>query len=350
MRIFLHDIENRDAFYPLTTLRNIEDLRVGIFSIKEKWIRMGNAQGIKIEIVNDPSQSDIKIPSNFIPHHSLDLNRIFSVGIGQTDQDCHIHKWWDIIKWNQNFIHNDIHLLHDFKSIQIPEEVQHSGKQALLIHEDAVLDHCFINTTDGPVVIDKGAKIMTGALLRGPLYIGNNAVVKMGAQLYGGSNIGENCIVGGEIKNSVFHANSNKSHHGYIGDSYIGEWCNLGAGTSNSNLKNTASPIRVWNQTIQQFEPGPHKIGMIMGDHVKTAINTSINSGAVLSSFTNIFTELGKLTPKYLPMFSWGLDDGVHYQLDHLLAEISRWMKLKGQDLSQVQKEKIITLYKQFKK
>jgi NDP-sugar pyrophosphorylase family protein len=122
---------------------------------------------------------------------------------------------------------------------------------------------------------------MEGAMLRGPLSIGKDAVVKMGAAIYGATTIGPACVVGGEIRNSIITGYSNKAHDGYLGDAWIGEWCNLGAGTSCSNLRNTATPVNVWHMHSKQFVKGGLKCGLVMGDHSKCSINTSFNTATV---------------------------------------------------------------------
>lgn len=347
MRIYLNDVLSESALYPLTTLRKVEELRTGIFSMRERWLQMASLQNYPLEFVGFSGDADHTIPSHLIPPPSLQLKNFFESDAKDMNGFYAVQKWWDLLSINAQLITDDLSLLHNFPTIATPEHVRHSGKHPLIIHQDASIEHCFIDTSNGPVILDEGSTIMLGAMLRGPVYIGKNALVKMGAQLYGGANIGRNCVVGGEIKNAVFHAYSNKSHHGYIGDSYIGEWCNLGAGTSNSNVKNTAGKIRVWDHSTKQYEIAIDKLGFSMGDHVKTAINTSINSGSVVSDFSNLFSEKGMLTPKFIPLFSWGLDDDTKYRLDHLLTEISRWMKMKGEELSEDQKQKIIKLYKQ---
>jgi UDP-N-acetylglucosamine diphosphorylase/glucosamine-1-phosphate N-acetyltransferase len=195
-------------------------------------------------------------------------------------------------------------------------------------------------------MIDDGAFVMQGAMLRGPLYIGKQAVVKMGATLYAGTSIGHQCVVGGEIKNSVFYPYSNKAHHGYIGDSIIGSWCNLGAGTTCSNLKNTVGKIKVWDIHTNSFKLSIEKMGILMGDHVRTAVHTSFNSGTVIGSFANIF-ELQGLSPKYIPSFSWGGNQNRMYTLDKLIEDTGRWMNLKNIVMDEQDKEQIVTLYNQ---
>lgn len=171
-------------------------------------------------------------------------------------------------------------------------------------------------------------------MLRGPVAIGEGAVVKMGSRIYGATTIGPGCVVGGEIKNSVFFGYSNKAHDGYIGDSVIGEWCNLGAGTSNSNMKNNASDIQLWTPN------GPvsvgTKCGVLMGDYTRTAINSAINTGTVIGVCCNVFGN--GLTPKYIPHFSWGSDGVERYDLLKALSDIQNWKELKQQGVTENEK------------
>jgi hypothetical protein len=152
----------------------------------------------------------------------------------------------------------------------------------------------------------------------------------MGAKIYGATTIGPNCTVGGEIKNSILFGFSNKAHDGYLGDAIIGEWCNLGAGTTNSNLKNNASDIKVYTPS-GQISVGL-KCGVMMGDYSRTAINSSINTGTVIGVCCNVFGN--GLTPKYVPSFSWGSDGIQRYEFKKALADIENWKGLKDQSLS----------------
>jgi UDP-N-acetylglucosamine diphosphorylase/glucosamine-1-phosphate N-acetyltransferase len=346
MRIFLDDSGLHDLFYPLTTLRNFKELRTGVFSFEDRWTKIAAKLHVDIEWVNNPEHADLIIPANKIPSTSTDLSAlIVSKNFDQNDF-ISINHLTDLIKLNTFLVANDLNLMDGAHFLNQHQHAQHIGDHPLMIHEKSIIEHCFINTDDGPVVIDAHAQIMSGSMLRGPVYIGEHSVVKMGAQLYGGSNIGKHCVVGGEIKNAIFHSYSNKAHHGYIGDSYIGSWCNLGAGTTGSNIKNTAGSIRIWDNVQQQFIKGPMKAGVLMGDHVKTAINTQFTSGTVISSFANIHSHLSKQVPKFVPMFSWGIDENTFYKLDKLLGEINRWMNMKGQLLTDTEKETITSIYK----
>ena len=185
---------------------------------------------------------------------------------------------------------------------------------------------------------------MEGTVIRGSFACGESAVIKMNSRIYGATSIGPYCTIGGEIKNSVFFAYSNKAHDGYIGDSVIGEWCNLGAGTRNSNIKNNASIVKVW--TPKGEMNAGQKCGVFMGDYSKTSINTSINTGTVMGVCSNVF-ETG-LTPKYIPSFSWGSDGLRRYELQKALADIDSWKKLKGESITENEKTILTYIFKNY--
>jgi UDP-N-acetylglucosamine diphosphorylase/glucosamine-1-phosphate N-acetyltransferase len=168
----------------------------------------------------------------------------------------------------------------------------------------------------------------------------------MGAKIYGATTIGPHSIVGGEIKNSVIFGYSNKAHDGYLGDSVVGEWCNIGAGTSNSNMKNNVSEVRMWNEaTKQMINTGFKKCGLIMGDYSRAAINTSFNTGTMVGVCANIFGP-GEV-PKVVPNFSWGSTGSHKYQFEKAVADIEKWMKLKGHALDEKQKTRLKLIFDQ---
>ena len=346
MRLHLDNTGLDVKFFPLTSIKKFEDLRTGLFSFKERWLKLAEKQNYPLEIIDDSTKADKTFPSNFIPSADLQLTDFFDKNSHLKDAFIHIEKLWHLTNENINLLKSDIDLLNLNLFNDRNASIQQTGKNPLFIHQTARIEHCHVDSSDGPVVIDEDAHVMSGAMLRGPIYIGKKAVVKMGATLYSGTNIGHQCTIGGEVKNSIFHSFSNKAHHGYIGDSYIGSWCNLGAGTTGSNLKNTFGPIRIWENALGQYSDGPTKAGVYMGDHVKTAINTSFSSGTVISSFVNIFTQKNLPVPKYVHLFSWGIDDQKFYDLEKLLVEMRRWMKMKDQNLSSNEREAIISLYK----
>lgn len=346
-RLLLDEDELISSFYPLTLTRSLVDLKMGIFSIKEKWEMMAKIQAVDLQFISTKErlESDHKvIKANVIPPATLDLQTFFQ----QDDQSLlslgfkKVDHLWDLLSISPWLIENDLKLIStknsDFGNATI------NGKHHVIIGSNTNIEHCIINTQDGPVYIDDDCHVMDGAMLRGPISIGKGTVIKMGAQLYGGTIIGPQCVIGGEIKNSIFQGYSNKAHHGYIGNSYIGEWCNLGAGTSCSNLKNTLGNIKAWDISNNKFIDAGQKAGILMGDHVKTSINTSFNSGTVIGICANIFGFQG-LTNKYIESFSWGGISNNKYELEKLIVEIEKWMRLKNLGFSEDNQEKIRTLY-----
>ena len=330
-------------FFPLTLTRPFIDLRVGILTVANKWKTIALSQQIYLDLIAEDGSADIILDARFIPKISLDVKSFFEHKTAPEDSFFEIKSPWDIIQHNISMLMDDIQLLKaNVEANPHAEQVSKTGIYPIHVHPTARLEHCFVNTQDGPVMIDEDACIMQGAMLRGPLYIGKRTVVKMGAALYAGTNIGNDCTVGGEIKNTIFHAYSNKGHHGYLGDSYVGEWCNMGAGTSCSNLKNTAGELKAWNMVNSSFINAGKKAGILMGDHVKTAINSSFNSGSVIAGFSNVFNP-DALLPKYIAPFQWGLDQ--HYTIEKLLEEVKRWMKMKGQEPTISSLESIKSFY-----
>ena len=208
------------------------------------------------------------------------------------------------------------------------------------------MEYCFLNAAGGPIYIGKNVEIMEGSMIRGPVAIGEGSIIRMGTRIYGATTIGPGCMAGGEIKNSVIFANSNKAHDGYLGDSVIGEWCNLGAGTSNSNVKNNCSEVKYWVDADKKEMSAGNKGGLFMGDHSRSAINTSFNTGTVVGVSCNIFA-IG-LTPKLVPSFSWGCDGIERYKLSKALADIGKWKKLKGSFVSDQEKKILTDIYKKF--
>lgn len=330
-KLLLQYSDFQKDFFPLTLTRPFIDLRVGILTVAEKWKKLALSQQIAIDIISEDesNSADIIWDARLVPKNSLDIHTLIEQKTAPLHLFFGLKTPWDIISHNTALVAEDIALLKQGSetAFQLPQ-VSKTGIHPIYVDKTARLEHCFINTDEGPVLIDEDACIMQGAMLRGPIYIGKRTVVKMGAALYAGTNIGNDCIVGGEIKNTIFQAYSNKGHHGYLGDSYIGEWCNMGAGTSCSNLKNTAGELKAWNMNTSSFINAGKKAGILMGDHVRTAINTGFNSGTVIGGFSNVH-NLDTLLPKYIAPFQWGLDE--FYNLDKLLEEVTRWMNMKGQ-------------------
>lgn len=371
--LFSQSTKTTADLYPFTLTRKVQDIRIGINTIREKWEHLLAAQTIdKGGLITEPFYY---ITANLLPSQKL-ATRVAQLKIGEALADAdgnilaalitgaHINNKTKKVNPEKTFAAgetqliqypwhifelNKIALEHDFewltknrRSAPIDKNNFVSGKENIFIEKGAIVKHCFINAEEGPVYIGKNALVMEGCCLRGPVSVGERAVVKMGAKIYGATTIGPGCIAGGEIKNSVLFENSNKAHDGYLGDSVIGAWCNLGAGTSNSNLKNTAGNIGVHLRS-KKITAGV-KCGVLMGDFSRTAINTSINTGTVIGVSANVFGT--GFTPKHIPSFSWGFDTPVKYRLDKALADAERWKALKGEALTGTEKSILKNIYK----
>lgn len=218
----------------------------------------------------------------------------------------------------------------------------------LFIEPDARIEACTLNTTEGPIYIGKNAEVMEGCLLRGPIAIGEGAVLKMGARIYGPTTIGPGCKIGGEVTRSIFIGNSNKAHEGFIGDSVIGEWCNIGADTNNSNLKNNYSEVKLWDYAEESFvRTGTQLCGLFMGDHAKCGINTMFNTGTVVGVFANVF---GSGYPRhFIPDFAWGgPDSGFRtYTFEEACATAQRVLQRRNRNLTDLDKAILRHIYEQ---
>src|SRR6185437_5208009 len=226
------------------------------------------------------------------------------------------------------------------KSAAIPENVIVSGKENLFIEEGAnIYAGCIINASTGPVYIGKEVEVLEGTMIRGPLAVCEHAVLKMGAKIYGATTIGPGCKTGGEINNAVFFANSNKSHDGYLGNAVIGEWCNLGADTNCSNLKNNYDEVKVWDEyKNKSVKTGLTFCGLMMGDHSKCGINTMFNTGTIVGVSCNIWG--GGFPEKFVPSFSWGGSDGMTtYDFNRAIDTAQRMMARRNKTLNEQEKE-----------
>jgi UDP-N-acetylglucosamine diphosphorylase / glucose-1-phosphate thymidylyltransferase / UDP-N-acetylgalactosamine diphosphorylase / glucosamine-1-phosphate N-acetyltransferase / galactosamine-1-phosphate N-acetyltransferase len=325
------DFENN--FYPFTQLKTFEKIKIGAFTFKERWQLINQKINVK----------DIIIPMNIVPTYTLlqyvETHKALPKNINK--YSSLIKNIVDVQKNLKHFVQIDIALKNKGISCLISNLMDIENKYYMVqFGKNINAKHCYYNMDDGPIMIGNNVLIQEGTCLKGPLYIGDNTVVKMNTTIYGPTFIGKNCVVGGEIKNSVIMDNSNKAHYGYLGDSIIGEWCNLGAGTSNSNIKNNASDIII--QLGNKKLNAGFKFGMLMGDYSKSAINTCFNTGTVVGISCNIFA-LG-LTPKYIPNFSWGVD-GEKYIFDKAVADIKKWMAFKNEKIKTVAFKKLKKIY-----
>ena len=335
MNVILFD-KNPKKFYPLSLTRPISDFRIGILTIKQKWSQYYDNVSCSCEqYLNNIypkliAKNNLWIDSTIIPNNNLivELNSLKNGEALYKDDTLiafvsekykleklyrrktslkiiRVNSLTDIFTINSSEIRNDFKLIEkkdnsllDRKSIKV-----FGDKKNIYIHPNAKLKNATLNSENGPIFIDKDCDIMENVSIRGPFSINKSSVVKMGAKIYEGCSIGPFCKIGGEINNSVFFGYSSKSHDGFIGNSVIGEWCNLGADTNNSNLKNNYSNVKLWNYEFQSFiDTGLQFCGMIMGDHSKTGINTMINTGSVIGVGVNLFGP--GFTRNFIPSFS----------------------------------------------
>ncbi len=343
IQLVLDDTLIKPYLYPFTLTRSAADIRIGILTIREKWERL---LGQKVRVNGDgyldaPGTSDsppIVFSANIVPAKSFVeslLSGNYSPADFQQQNGLRILQYpWQIFEYNDWALREDFTLITAGRqSAPIPSTVQYTNATDIFIEPGAKLQHCILNASNGPIYIGRNAEIMEGASIRGPFAICEGAAVKMGACIYGASTIGPYCLVGGEVKNSVLFDYSNKAHHGYLGDSVIGTWCNLGAGTSNSNIKNTAGVVKVWSEATKEYLPAGIKCGLLMGDYSRSSINTSFNTGTVVGVAANVFGA--GLTPRHIHSFSWGTDGASKYEFEKALRDIGNWKKLKNQTLEE---------------
>lgn len=357
MHYFLFDDQQRSAFLPLAFTRPVCDLRFGITSIREKWMHLLTSpvkaltQDYLQENISDQSGSFIYINARFSPSQSLinaihtleneeglkkdnqilayrsatplsleDLQRSKLLAqLGNWDDELlEIRQLSDLFSYNQKAIEHDFAMLTAGKtSAALPKHCTLIGDETqLFIAPSAKVLASTFNVTDGPIYIGENAEVMEGCSVRGALALCEGATLKMGAKIYGATTVGPHCKVGGEVGNSILFGYSNKGHDGYLGNSVIGEWCNLGADTNTSNLKNNYSTVKAWSYASKSFEnTGLTFCGLMMGDYSKCGINTMFNTGTVVGVNANIYG--GNFPPKFIPSFSWGSADGfVEYKIE----------------------------------
>jgi UDP-N-acetylglucosamine diphosphorylase/glucosamine-1-phosphate N-acetyltransferase len=243
-----------------------------------------------------------------------------------------IHNPWDLFVKNAEALNLDFEMLSAGRqSTPISNTVTVIGsRERVFLEEGAIAEACILNTTAGPVYLGKNSEVMEGAAIRGPFSLGEGSTVKMNAKIYGATTIGPHCKMGGEISNSVVFGYSNKAHDGFLGNSVIGEWCNLGADTNNSNLKNNYANVNLYSYSNSKpVDTGLQFCGLIMGDHSKSGINTMFNTGTVAGVGCNIFG--GGFPPVMIPNFSWGGSEGFSiYNLEKFFETAGKVYERRG--------------------
>ncbi len=375
MQLCFFEDEKLTTFHPLTLTRPTDDLRIGILTVSEKWEQA--LHPTKIDRIIRPEftgifddgdistdENCIWINSRYLPTEQLvtqvnnlsegqyltygetiiaakvdgatsgqwiesgepDFNTLFVL---ESNDFLSISNLWDLFQLNGQEIVRDIELLGINSTISgtVSDHAVLEKKDKIYIQDGATIEAgCVLNASKGPIFIGKNATVMSGSHIRGPVAICKDATIKMGAKIYEDTTIGPVCKVGGEVDNSIFHSYSNKGHDGFVGNSIIGQWCNLGADTNTSNLKNNYSTIRIpdWSDG-QELETNQQFFGTVMGDHSKTAINTQLNTGTICGVSCNIFSN--DFPPKLIPSFSWVGSNVIQtYRLDKALEAMEAMM------------------------
>ena len=383
MQLVFSDAQYWGDFLPLTFTRPVAELRIGILTFKERWKKLLEIEDIAF-LTEDYLQEKFKKPEskesllivpNFLPTESV-LEQIKKIKQGEaliyqneviiakldmsnfslsqitkmTDVEgelLFVKSPSDIFTYNQQFLDYDFELLtRNRKSQELSETNNFLGdKKDLFIEEGAEIEFATLNCKTGKIYVGKNAEIMEGTMIRGSLALCEGSKINMGAKVYGATTIGPYSKVGGEVNNIVIFGYSNKGHEGFIGNSVIGEWCNLGADTNSSNLKNNYANVKLWNYRLSKFvDTGLQFCGLIMGDHSKSAINTQFNTGTVVGVAANIFKT--GFPPNLVKSFSWGgMNGDESYRLDKVLEVMEKVMQRRKVDLTDVDKNIISHLY-----
>lgn len=376
MNYILFDGNYRGNLLPLTYTKPVADLRVGILTIREKWEKrlstisstftedylqkkfpliekdeniMINASFLPTEALAKRVQllaknQAICIDDNIVayftknPQEAFDFKKFEKINLAENT--IQIKQPWDIFENNGVAIKADFELLtKGRKSAPIPDAVHCINKDQIFLEENVSIEIGVLNASNGPIYLGKNAEVMEGSMIRGPFGMGEYSVVKMGAKIYGSTSLGPKSKVGGEVNNVVLSGYCSKGHEGYLGNAVLGEWCNLGADTNNSNLKNNYAEVRVWNYKVERFIPtGLQFCGLIMGDHSKSAINTMFNTGSVVGISCNIYG--GNFQRNFVPSFTWGGSAGFKtYEIDKAIETAELVMNRKNEAFTQEDKD-----------
>lgn len=346
MNYILFDGTVREALFPFTLTRPVADIRVGILTIREKWEKYLNTTTTTIteDYLEEKypmveMDENILLNSSFIPNKEIvtlvkglkeneaifyneDVIAFFTKD-SQEDVDfsnykhieyrgdvLRIENTWDIFSKNAEALQADFDFITEGRESEpISDTNRVIHPENIFLEEGAKVEFAILNATDGPIYVGKDAEIWEGSIIRGALALCEHATVKLGAKIYGATTVGPYSKIGGEVNNSVIFGYSSKGHDGFLGNSVLGEWCNLGADTNNSNLKNNYAKVKLWNYASESFEQtGLQFCGLMMGDHSKTAINTMFNTGTVIGVNTNVYVP--GFPRNFVPSFSWGGANG----------------------------------------
>lgn len=382
MNYILFDDDTRLSLLPFTFTRPVGEIRIGILTIREKWELY---LGTRISYLTENYLSEkypirvesenILINGSVIPDAALlkEINALKSgqkissegklVAMHASDKELKalqgsqlsdvstsknlakvfsLNSCWDIFSKNEAALTDDFRLITKGRTSKpISKTNQVINPENIFLEEGAKVECSMLNASGGFIYIGKDAEVMEGSMIRGPFSLGEHAQLKMGAKVYGATTIGPQCRVGGEVSNTVMFGCSNKAHDGFLGNAVIGEWCNLGADSNNSNLKNNYSQVKMWNYREENYvNTGLTFCGLMMGDHSKCSINTMFNTGTVVGVSANIFGT--GFPPKFVPSFSWGGSEGFKtYRLEEAMEVAGRVFERRGKKLDSTE-EKIL--------
>ncbi len=354
MQLVFSDAQYWEDFLPLTFTRPVAEMRCGILTFSERWQKILEKSEVSYftenylqgKFKNPEDVESLFLVTNFLPNETV-IQQIKDLKLGEAlvyedeliaakinmkgfslnqiekmtdikEELIFFKKPTDLFTYNDKAIDFDFELLTKGKTSQELSSTNGflGDKKDLFIEEGAQIEFSTINTKTGKIYIGKSAEVMEGCNLRGPIALCEESKFNLGAKIYGATTIGPHSKVGGEVNNIIIFGYSNKGHDGFVGNSVIGEWCNLGADTNSSNLKNNYANVKLWNYRTKHFEDtGLQFAGLIMGDHSKTAINTQLNTGTVIGVASNIFRE--GFPPNLIENFSWGgFKDDERFKLD----------------------------------
>lgn len=383
MNIILFDDSSRGQLLPLTFTRPVASIRIGMLTIAEKWqyyfpeatVSFSTETYLQEKFPQVNSADSIWINASVLPNPDF-ISAIKSLSHSQSlvDGDKTLAKIADelnadatsmpvqftydylnalpqIFSWNDKECRKDFLLITAGKrSLALNATNTLVGDASdLFIEEGAQVNASILNTNAGPIYIAKDAEVMEGSMIRGPFYLGEHSQTKMGTKIYGATTIGPHSKVGGELNNVVVFGYSNKAHDGFLGNAVIGEWCNIGADSNNSNLKNNYAEVKLWNYQSNNFKKtGLQFCGLIMGDHAKCGINTMFNTGTVVGVASNVF---GSGFPRnFIADFSWGGAHGMEvFAMNKVFEVASKVYERRGLDFNQTEKDILNTIFEQTK-
>ncbi|NEU09488.1 glucose-1-phosphate thymidylyltransferase [Flavihumibacter sp. R14] len=385
MTIILFDDSSRNGLLPLTFTRPVAALRIGILTIAEKWQRRLKSDYsfltedyLKEKFPPKISDSNLFINGSVCPDDGLieaidklsegealvNQGTLLAVKLKGSDAGSFDYQRTDHYKaieysrevtrinFPENiFSLNDAELRKDFDLITAGRVSAPLSNTNILLGEDIFIeegveaDCSTFNTKSGPIYLGKNSQVWEGCHIRGSFALCNDSQIKMGAKIYGMTTIGPFSRVGGEINNSVLLGYSSKGHEGYLGNAVLGEWCNIGADSNNSNLKNNYAEVRLWDYEKENFRrTGLQFCGLIMADHAKCAINTMFNTGTVIGVSANIF---GSGFPRnFIPDFAWGGPQGLAvYALSKMFETAEKVYERRNQHFNDVEKRLLSAVF-----